>query len=130
MRYLPLTPDDRAAMQAWMSACLAGLEPPDLEFRVGLPDGSIRYLNGRGHLVPQDAGNKSIRMLGVAQDITDRRRAEEALRQSEESFRSVVENAPDGIFVATHGRFRYLNPVAVRLFGATSDSELLHRPVI
>jgi len=122
-------PDDRAAMQAWMSACLAGLEPPDLEFRVGLPDGGIRYLNGRGHLVPQDAENRSIRMLGVAQDITDRKRAEEALRQSEESFRSVVENAPDAIFVATHGRFRYLNPVAIRLFGATSASELLHQPV-
>ncbi len=123
-------PDDRAAMQAWMSACLAGLEPPDLEFRVGLPDGSVRYIYSRGHLVPPDAENDSSRVLGVAQDITERKRAEEALRQSEESFRSVVENAPDGIFVATHGRFRYLNPVAVRLFGATSDSELLHRPVI
>jgi PAS domain S-box-containing protein len=123
-------PDDRAAMQAWMSACLAGMEPPDLEFRVSLPDGSIRYLNGRGHLVPQDAEHRSIRMLGIAQDITDRKRAEEALRQSEESFRSVVENAPEAIFVATQGRFRYLNPVAVRLFGAASDSELLHQPVV
>jgi len=123
-------PDDRAAMQAWMSACLAGLEPPDLEFRVGLPDGSVRYLNGRGHLVPRDAQNQSIRMLGVAQDITERKRAEEALRQSEESFRSVVENAPEAIFVSTRGCFRYLNPPAVKLLGAASASELLGQPVM
>src|SRR5208283_855918 len=37
-------PDDRASMQAWMSDCMAGLGPPDLEFRVNLPDGSVRYI--------------------------------------------------------------------------------------
>ncbi len=120
-------PDDRAAMQAWMSACLAGLEPSENEFRVCLQDGSIRYIHGGGHLVPQDG--ESRRVVGIAQDITERKRAEEALRQSEESFRSVVENAPDAIFVSTHGRFRYLNPPAVRLFGAASASELLNQPV-
>jgi len=73
-------PDDRAAMQAWMSACLAGLEPPDLEFRIRLPDGSIRIINGRGHVVAQEAEDKSIRMIGIAQDITERRHAEETLR--------------------------------------------------
>jgi PAS domain S-box-containing protein len=123
-------PDDRASMQAWAGACLAGSEPPDLEFRVILPDGSVRYLNGRGHLVPRDAENKSIRMLGVAQDITGRRRAEEALRESEEGFRSVVENAPEAIFVSAHGCFRYLNPPAVKLLGAASASELLGHPII
>jgi PAS domain S-box-containing protein len=121
-------PDDRAATQAWMSDCLAGLEPPDDEFRVCLPDGSIRYIHCRGRLVPQDAENR--RVVGIVQDITERKRAEKALRQSEENFRSVVENAPEGIFVATQGRFRYLNPVAVGLFGAASDSELLHQPVV
>ena len=123
-------PDDQAAMQAWVGACLAGMEPPDLEFRVRLQDGSIRYINGRGHLVKQDAENKSIHMLGIAQDITDRKRAEETLRESQEGFRSVVENAPEAIFVSTQGRFRYLNPAAVRLFGAASASDLLPQPVL
>ena len=74
-------PDDQAAMQAWMSACLEGLEPPDVEFRVRLQDGSIRIINGRGHLVVQDAENKSVRMVGIAEDITERRHAEEVLRR-------------------------------------------------
>jgi len=52
-------PDDQPAMQAWMGACLAGLEPPDLEFRVPLQDGSVRYINGRGHLVRTRSTNRS-----------------------------------------------------------------------
>jgi PAS domain S-box-containing protein len=70
--------DDRAAMQAWLGACLAGEEPPALEFRARLPDGGVRYIHTRGSLV-RDANNKPIRMAGIAQDITDRKRAEERI---------------------------------------------------
>jgi PAS domain S-box-containing protein len=71
-------PDDRTAMQTWISDCQAGGKPPDLEFRASLPDGSVRYILARGHLV-QDAHNKPIRMVGTAQDITERKRAEERI---------------------------------------------------
>lgn len=74
-------PDDRAAMQAWISACLAGLGPPDLEYRFSLQDGSVRYINGRGHIVQQDAEKKLVRVVGVVQDITKRKLAEVALLQ-------------------------------------------------
>jgi PAS domain S-box-containing protein len=77
-------PDDRAAMQAWMGACLAGREPPDLEFRVNLRDGSVRYVLGRGHLV-RDAENKPIRMVGIVQDITERKQAESELHAAKEA---------------------------------------------
>src|ERR1017187_7832703 len=68
--------------------------------------------------------------VGVIREMTGRKRAEEALRESQESFRRVVENALEAIFVGTHGRFRYLNPAAIRLFGAASDSELIDKPVL
>jgi PAS domain S-box-containing protein len=77
-------PDDRAAMQAWMGACLAGREPPDLEFRVNLQDASVRYVLGRGHLV-RDAENKPIRMVGIVQDITERKLAESELHAAKEA---------------------------------------------
>ena len=78
-------PDDQAAMQAWMGDCLAGKEPPDLEFRVNLRDGSVRYVLGRGHLV-QDVENKPIRMVGIVQDITERKQAEERIARMVEEL--------------------------------------------
>ena len=95
-------PDDRAAMQAWMSACLAGLRPPDLELRVCLQDGSVRYINGRGHIVQQDAEKKSIRMVGVAQDITERKLAEAALLQRTEELARSNTELVQFAYVASH----------------------------
>jgi PAS domain S-box-containing protein len=95
-------PDDRAAMQAWMRACLAGLGPPDLEFRVCLQDGSVRYINGRGHIVQQDAEKKSIRMVGVAQDITKRKLAEAALLQRTEELARSNTELVQFAYVASH----------------------------
>ncbi|MBM4289564.1 MAG: transporter substrate-binding domain-containing protein, partial [Deltaproteobacteria bacterium] len=54
----------------------------------------------------------------------------EALRRSEAQFRSLVEGAPDAIFVQTEHRFAYLNDTACRLFGAESSHQLLGQPVM
>jgi PAS domain S-box-containing protein len=95
-------PDDQASMQAWMSACLAGLGPPDLEFRVIQPDGSVRYINGRVHIVQQDAEKKSIRMIGVAQDITERKLAVAALLQRTEELARSNTELVQFAYVASH----------------------------
>ncbi len=67
--------------------------------------------------------------LAVVSDITDRRNAEAALRESEETFRRLVEYSPDGIFIQLEGKFEYLNPEALRLFGAAGPVELLGRSI-
>ncbi len=79
-----LHPDDRGTMEEWARACEAGEKPSDIEFRAIHPDGSIRIINGRGEL--ELAGTNPVRMIGTAQDITERKRAEEALRRTESSL--------------------------------------------
>ncbi|MBU2645068.1 PAS domain S-box protein [bacterium] len=57
-------------------------------------------------------------------DITQRKQAEEALRDSEEKYRKVVDNAIEAICVVQDGRFAYFNPEAVRLFGYSKEALL------
>ncbi|MBK8027330.1 MAG: PAS domain S-box protein [Chloroflexi bacterium] len=72
-----------------------------------------------------DAQGKLVGIAGMAKDITERKRAEAALRDSEERFRLLVQNAPEAIFVQTGGCFAFLNPAALHLFGADSPEQLL-----
>jgi len=91
-------PDDRSAMQAWINACMSGEKPGELEFRTVLPDGSIRFISGRGDL-KHNTVNRLIYMAGTAQDITERRQADDALLKSETLYRSLVEHLPQLIFI-------------------------------
>src|SRR5437867_2531629 len=74
----------------------------------------------------RDAAVRVTGVIGVGTDVTERHRAEEALRRSEESSRAVVENASYGIYRSTpEGKFLAANPAVVRLLGYASDAELL-----
>ena len=68
-------------------------------------------------------------LVSVVRDISERKRAEAALLESEERFRAVVETAPEAIFIQTRGCFAYLNPAAVGFFGAAGAEQLLGQPV-
>ena len=69
-------------------------------------------------------------LYSIIHDVTDRHAAQAALRESERKFRTLVELAPDAIFVQVNGRFVYLNARASELFGAGCGSELLGQKVI
>ncbi|MBE0558339.1 MAG: PAS domain S-box protein, partial [Proteobacteria bacterium] len=58
------------------------------------------------------------------------KRVEEALNKSEETFRNLIENAPDAIYVHAGASFLFLNSMAVTLFGATSADQLIGSPLM
>ena len=63
--------------------------------------------------------------LVIAQDVTERQRAQELLRESEERYRNVVELSPDAVFVHQDGKLIFVNTAAVKLVGASSAEELV-----
>ncbi|HEU5261857.1 MAG TPA: PAS domain S-box protein [Gemmatimonadales bacterium] len=74
----------------------------------------------------RDAGGAVAGVIGVGTDITERRRAEEALRRSEQTSRALVEHASYGIYRSTpDGRFLAGNPALVKLLGYRTEAELL-----
>src|SRR5262245_60247204 len=103
----PIHPDDRALVEEAARKYLAGeTSKYEIECRVRHKDSSYRWMLARGVAV-RDAGGKPIRFVGSAIDITDLKRAEEALRESEERFRGTFENAAVGI-AHTHPTGRLL----------------------
>lgn len=77
-----------------------------------------------------DADHQQLGFIVLIRDITRRLETEAALRESEERFHSLVENAPDAIFVQTDGLFAYLNDAAAQFFGAQHTDDLIGQPVI
>jgi diguanylate cyclase (GGDEF)-like protein/PAS domain S-box-containing protein len=103
-------PDDRPAVEAAMRRILQG-EAVAYECRIVRPDGEERVIHNQPRVVLGDAG-RPVRLVGSVQDITERQRAQEALRRSEEQLRTIVTNVPvvlfaldqDGIFTLSEGQ--------------------------
>jgi PAS domain S-box-containing protein len=87
-------------------------------------DGSLVDVQILG--VPISADGKLIGSFGMYEDITERRRAEQAQREAEERFRSLFENATEGIFqTTTDGRYLSVNPALARMCGFASPAEMI-----
>jgi two-component system cell cycle sensor histidine kinase/response regulator CckA len=86
-------PEDRERVLAEREQTRQGGDPCDSEFRVVWPDGTLHWLMAKGKLLRDSEGNP-IRMVGVNMDITERKRADVALRESEERFRDMADSTP------------------------------------
>ncbi len=108
-------PDDRPRVAAAFDRILAagGFRQ---EYRIIRPDGSPRWILDRGFPV-RDAESRVYRFLGLAKDITERRRAETALRESEERLGRFFEAAFEGIAIHEGGVILDANQALADLFG-------------
>ena len=118
-------PEDRERVkEAALEARRTG-EGRSLEYRIRHKDGTWRVLESTASVIHNSKGGPE-KLVIVNREITERKRAEEALRRSESDFRTVVEDAPYGIFrVTLSGRFLMVNPALEKMLGYESRDELL-----
>lgn len=91
--------------------------------------GAGRFLDGL-ITVERDRRGDPIGVRGVVRDITEQKNAEEALKESEDRYRRLVELSPDAIVVHREGKFVYLNPAAVKLWGASGPEDLIGQSIL
>ncbi|MCF8083789.1 MAG: PAS domain S-box protein [Deltaproteobacteria bacterium] len=92
-------PDDRTGVVRAHKESLRKNTPCDMEYRLLLKDGTLKYVNERFQTLFDDHGNPAC-VMGTVQDITERRQAEEGQREAEERRRVLFEEALDGICMA------------------------------
>ncbi len=123
-----LVPEHRTAFLALTERVFRG-ESGVLEFRVvGLKGGSRWLETHAGPL--RDESGAVVSLLGITRDITAQKAAAEALRDSEERYRTLVETSPEALCVIQDGRLVYVNPAATALFRAESPDALLDTPIL
>jgi PAS domain S-box-containing protein len=112
-----LHPDDRERVQQDVAAALKKDRPYDTDYRVMIHDGGWRDINARGRVITDEEG-KPLRMVGTCLDITERKLAEQTLRQSEARYKTLVENIPQKIFMKNSDyRFMSINENFARDLG-------------
>jgi PAS domain S-box-containing protein len=121
-------PDDREAVFHTIEEAVANQDPivtAQCEHRALRRDGELIHILNRTVLTRNASGNIS-RIYGVHQDITARKRAEEALRMSEEKHRNMYERAFEGIFqTSIEGEFMSINPALAHMHGYLSPEDML-----
>jgi PAS domain S-box-containing protein len=122
-------PEDRNRWKAsFERSCREKVDTFD-EYRIVLPDGTVKHIHSSRRPVLNDAGDV-VRLVGTSIDVTERKQAEEALRESERKYHELVEHANSIILHwQRDGRIIHLNEFGQRFFGYT-ESEISGRHVI
>ncbi len=121
-------PDDWSRVMETFNAHLEGRTPLyEAEFRVRPRLGDWKWVLARGSVVERDKDGKPLRVAGTYLDITERKRAEDALRVSEERFRAIFDGAQDMIFMMdSHLKYTQVNPAMAKILGL-DVSEIIGR---
>jgi two-component system cell cycle sensor histidine kinase/response regulator CckA len=121
-------PDDRSRVRGACIDCIENrADSFEVEFRMRENKGGWLWILGRGKAVSREGNGKALRMVGTHLDITERKMAEERLREGERMYRQLFELESDAIFIvnAETGEILEVNQTAATLYGYARE-ELLH----
>ncbi len=115
--------EDRENAGLLFAQCMEG-KPIEMQYRIVRPDASLRNVHARAFPV-LDAEGKSTRIVGLAEDVTERKRAEELLQNSESKHRVLFEESTDANLLIGKQGFLDCNSAALQMFGRSTKAELL-----
>jgi PAS domain S-box-containing protein len=118
-------PEDRDRVERHFADVVRGNAFPHLQYRIVWADGSIHWIEARGKLICDERG-QPLRVVGVNIDITDRVKAQDALRESEEKYRQFFGVENDALFLIDQGTGAILevNDAACTLYGYSREEML------
>jgi PAS domain S-box-containing protein len=119
-------PDDRPRVLQTQAEARASGRSFEVEYRVLTRAGQLKTIREVGYAV-KDAAGKIVSLFGIAQDITDRKLAEEALQQTNARLQVILEASPLPIIsVDAEGRIESWNQAAERVFGWSATEAIGH----
>ena len=112
-----VVPEERISVAGRFLQILEGKDLPAFEHRIIHKNGSIKWISDQA--IPKyDAKGQLISYDGIIKDITDKKRVEETLRESEEKYRLIIKNSHDIIYTLTaDGYFTFVSPAWTNLLG-------------
>lgn len=120
-----LHPEDADRATALFEEALSQKKRYIIEYRLRRKDGSYADVFEYGQIFARTPDSPR-RVLGIIQDVSEAKRTEKALMQSEEKYRAIFNNSPIGIFRTSYdGRFLEANPTLARMLGYRDREELL-----
>lgn len=122
-------PEDRPGNREMMEESVSGVRPYKLEKRYLRPDGSSIWVFVNVSVIRDENGSPR-HLLGICQDITERKKAEDALRESEERFRIMSESAPNIVWsISPDGSLKFANQFTLQYLGITFEQLTEHHMV-
>ena len=100
----------------------------NFEFEAKRRDGTSKWASINARII-KDPKDRMLYIEGTMEDITDRKKMEKALLESEERYRTAIENSNDGVVITLFNEHLYVNRRYVEMFGYESPEELIGKPL-